>query len=110
MAPHHLALVLAIVSEVIGTTALQQSQQFTKLVPSIAVVIFYSASLYFLSIPLRSMSVGVVYAIWAGLGIALITVVGFVFLGQVLDLAALVGIGLIIAGVVVIQLLSNTGH
>ncbi len=110
MAPHKLALIFAIIAEVIGTTALQQSQQFTKLLPSVAVIIFYGLSFYLLSIALRSMPVGVVYAIWSGLGIALIAIVGFVFLGQVLDLAALIGIGLILAGVMVIQLLSGSGH
>lgn len=110
MSSHQLALILAIIAEVIGTTALQQSQQFTRFVPSIAVVIFYGASFYLLAIALKTMPVGVVYAIWSGLGIVLIALVGFIFLGQVLDLAALVGIGLILTGVLVIQLLSGSGH
>lgn len=104
----YLVLFAAIVAETIGTSALQASHQFTRLGPSILVVIFYGISFYFLSIALRYMPVGVVYAIWSGLGIVLIALAGFVIFGQKLDFAAILGLALIIAGVVVMQLFSST--
>ncbi|MBN7805861.1 DMT family transporter [Agrobacterium rosae] len=105
------ALVAAIVCEVIGTSFLQQSQQFTRWVPTLLMAIFYGAAFYLLSITLRTIPVGVAYAIWSGLGIVLISAVGYVFFRQTLDLAAMIGLGLIIAGVVVVNLFSKTvGH
>ena len=106
----YLALLVAIVTETIGTTALQASQQFTRLVPSLIVVASYCASFYFMSIALRFMPVGIVYAFWSGLGIVLIALIGWVLFGQRLDAAALAGLGLIIAGIVVIQLFSDAAH
>jgi small multidrug resistance pump len=107
--PHHyLALIAAIVTETIGTMALQASQQFTKPLPALITVLFYGASLYFMAQALRVMPVGIVYAIWSGLGIVLIAGFGSVIFGQSLDTPAMIGLALIIAGIVVIQLFSTT--
>ena len=108
MPVQYIWLFFAILTETLGTTALQASQQFTRFWPSVAVVLFYGASFYLLAGALRYMPVGIVYAIWSGLGIVLIACIGFVLFGQKLDSAALLGIGLIVAGIVVIQLFSNT--
>ena len=111
MPQSYIALILAIVAEVIGTSALQASQQFSKLVPSIIVVVAYGVSFYLLALVLRSVPVGVAYAVWSGLGIVLITLVGWVVFGQKLDLAAIIGLSLIIAGVATLHLFSgSTGH
>ncbi|MBB4566174.1 SMR family transporter [Rhizobium leucaenae] len=101
-------LLVAIVLEVIGTTALQMSQQFTRLGPSIVLVLCYVAAFYFLSLTLRVIPVGIAYAIWSALGIVLISAVGLVFFRQKLDLAAVIGLGLIIAGVLVVNLFSKS--
>lgn len=101
-------LVLAILTETIGTTALQASQQFTRLWPSVTVVVFYGASFWLMSLALKTMPVGIVYAIWSGLGIVFIAAIGFVLFGQRLDPAALLGIALILAGILVIHLFSRT--
>jgi small multidrug resistance pump len=101
------ALVIAIALEVIATTFLKQSQQFTRLWPTIAMAMFYAASFYFLSVALKTLPVGIAYAIWSGLGIVLIALMGAVALGEVLDGWAIFGMGLIIAGVAVINLLSS---
>lgn len=104
-------LSLAIVSEVIGTSALKLSDGFTKLWPSLVVLVGYGLAFYLLSLTLKQIPVGVAYAIWAGAGIALITLIGWVVFKQTLDLAGLLGISLIISGVVVLQLFSNvSGH
>lgn len=105
------ALGIAIVLEVIGTTMLQKSAQFTKLAPTLIMAVCYLAAFYFLSIALKTMPVGLAYAIWSGLGIVLISLVGYLVLGQTLDLPALIGLGLIIAGVLVVNLFSKSlGH
>ncbi|TCL74538.1 SMR family transporter [Rhizobium sp. BK251] len=101
-------LFVAIVLEVVGTTALQMSQQFTRLWPTLAVIACYAGAFYCLSLTLRSIPVGVAYAIWSALGIVLISSVGLVFFKQKLDLAAVIGLGLIIAGVVVVNLFSKS--
>jgi small multidrug resistance pump len=101
-------LLVAIVLEVIGTTALQMSQQFSRLGPSIVLVLCYAASFYCLSMTLRVIPVGIAYAIWSALGIVLISAVGLVFFRQKLDLAAIVGLALIIAGVLVVNLFSKS--
>jgi small multidrug resistance pump len=102
-------LSLAIVSEVIGTSALKLSDGFTKLVPSLVVLVGYGLAFYLLSLTLKQIPVGVAYAIWAGAGIALITLIGWILFKQTLDLAALLGIALIISGVVVLQVFSKVG-
>lgn len=108
MPKHYMFLIAAIMSEVIGTSALQASQQFTRLWPSVLVVVGYGLAFYLLGLTLKFMQVGVVYAIWSGLGVVLIGVIGWLWFGQKLDLAALIGMGLIIAGVLVIHLFSST--
>ncbi|MCV3270874.1 SMR family transporter [Roseobacter sinensis] len=105
---HYLYLIAAVVAETIGTTALQASAQFSRFWPSVLVVLAYGISFYLLALTLRFMPVGVVYAIWSGLGIVLIAAIGFLVFGQRLDLPAIVGLGLIITGILVIHLLSNT--
>lgn len=104
----YIFLSFAIVSEVVATTALKASAEFTKPVPSIIVVIGYAISFYLLTLVLRSLPVGITYAIWAGMGIFLIAVIGAVYYKEVPDLPAVVGMVLIIAGVVVLQGFSKT--
>ncbi len=103
----YIYLILAIAAETIGTTALQASHQFSRLVPSIVVVFAYGASFYLLSLTLKVMPVGLVYAIWSGLGIVFIAAIGRVVFGQRLDLPALIGIGLILVGILIIHLFST---
>lgn len=104
----YIFLSFAIVSEVVATTALKASAEFTKPVPSIIVVVGYAISFYLLTLVLRSLPVGITYAIWAGMGIFLIAVIGAVYYKEVPDLPAVVGMVLIIAGVVVLQGFSKT--
>ncbi len=101
----------AIISEVAGTTLLQKTEQFTRLVPTLAMAVFYIASFYFLSQALKNLHLGVAYAIWGGVGIILTAIVGMVVYKQLLDLPAVFGIGLIVSGVVVINVFSKSvGH
>lgn len=99
----------AILLEVVGTTALQQSAQFSRILPTLIMAVCYGLSFYALSVVVQQMPMGVVYAIWSGTGIALISLIGAVFLGQRLDAAAVAGIALIAAGVVVINMFSGAG-
>jgi small multidrug resistance pump len=99
-----LLLAVAIVAEVIATSALKLSNGFKRLWPSVTVVCCYSLALYLLSLTLDTLPVGVVYAVWSGSGVALVTLVGRHVFGQKLDRPALVGITMIVAGVVVLQL------
>ncbi|MFJ1301132.1 DMT family transporter [Pseudomonadota bacterium AL_CKDN230030165-1A_HGKHYDSX7] len=102
---------VAIVAEIIATSALKSSEGFTRLWPSLLTVAGYGVAFYFLSLTLREIPVGVAYAIWSGVGIVLISLVGLVLFRQTLDAAAIVGMALIVAGVVVINLFSKTaGH
>lgn len=103
-----LALAIAIVAEVIGTSALKASDGFSRLGPSLLVVAGYAVAFYFLALTLRHMSVGVAYAVWSGVGTVLITLIGVWVFKQSIDLAGMVGIGLIIAGVLVLNLLSHS--
>ena len=108
---HYIYLIFAVIAETIGTTALQASQQFTRPLPSVVVVVSYGAAFYLLSLALMQMPVGVVYAIWSGLGILMIAIIGFVVFGQRLDLPAILGMGMIMGGILVIHLFSKTaGH
>jgi len=100
-------LVIAIVAEVIGTSFLKASAGFTKPLPSVMVVLGYGAAFYFLSLTLTTIPVGIAYAVWSGVGVTLIAAIGWLFLGQKLDAAALAGMGLIVAGVVVLNLFSK---
>ena len=101
-------LILAIVLEVVATTALARSQSFSRLWPSVLAVLGYAGAFWFLSFPLRVMPTGVVYALWSGFGIVLITLVAWLWAKQALDLAAMLGLGLIMAGVLVIHLFSKS--
>jgi small multidrug resistance pump len=103
-----LFLSIAIVSEVMATSALKASAGFTRPLPSLVVVVGYGVAFYFLSLTLKTVPVGVAYAIWSGAGVALIALVGWAFLGQRLDAPALLGLALIVAGVVVINVFSKT--
>lgn len=105
---HHVYLTLAIISEVMATTALKSAEGFTRWLPSSVVVVGYAAAFYFLSLCLGKISVGVAYAIWSGVGIVLIAALGMVIHKQKLDSGAVCGMLLIIAGVVVIKLFSKT--
>jgi small multidrug resistance pump len=102
------ALGIAITCEVVGTTLLQQTQQFTRLLPTLGTLVCYGAAFYFLTIVLKTMPVGIAYAIWSGLGIVLISAVGLVLFRQTLDTAALIGLGFIITGVIIVNLFSNS--
>lgn len=104
----YLYLFVAIVAEVVGTMALKASNGFTKLVPSLIMVAGYAMSFYLFSLVVKTMPVGVTYAVWAGLGIVLVTLAGAVVYKQVPDFAAFVGMALIVAGVVIINLFSKT--
>lgn len=111
MPAHYVYLIFAILAETIGTTALQASQQFTRLAPSVLVVIAYGISFYLLALALKFIPVGIAYAIWSGLGIVFIACIGFVIFGQKLDLPAIAGLAMIIGGIVVIHLFSKSvGH
>ncbi|ELA7314514.1 DMT family transporter [Vibrio alginolyticus] len=106
--PPMLALSIAIVCEVIATSYIPKTEQFTKVMPSTVVLIGYGIAFFLLSVTVQTMPVGVVYAIWSGAGIVLVATVGYFVYGQRLDLPALVGIGFIIAGVLIVNLLSKT--
>lgn len=103
-----LFLAIAIVAEVIATSALRSSEGFTRLAPSVVVVSGYGAAFYFLSLTLKSIPVGIAYAVWSGLGIVLVSAIAWVLHGQRLDSWGFVGIGLIVIGVAVLNLLSKT--
>ena len=101
-------LIVAVIFEVIGTAGLQASEQFTKPKPLILTGIGYAAAFYFLSLVLRTMPVGIAYALWSGFGMILITLIGLIWFGQRLDWPAVTGLALILAGVVTINLFSKT--
>lgn len=106
--PAYVFLAIAIIAEVIATSALKASEGFTRLGPSIVVLIGYGIAFYCLSLTLRTLPVGIAYAIWSGAGIVLVSLIGWVLYGQKLDPWALVGIGFIIAGVLIVNLLSRS--
>ena len=101
-------LFIAIISEVIATSALKTSENFTKLWPSIGVIIGYGVAFFFLSLTLKTIPVGVAYAIWSGVGIVLVSAVGWIAFKQALDAPALIGMAMIIAGCAVINLFSQS--
>lgn len=104
----YLLLAVAIIAEVIATSALKSAEGFTKIIPSMISIVGYVVAFYLLSVVLKTISVGVAYAIWAGLGIVLIVIVGLFAFNQKLDFPAIAGIFLIISGVVVINVFSNS--
>lgn len=103
----YLYLSIAIIAEVIGTNALKASQEFTKLGPSIIAIVGYGASLYLLSLVLKTIPVGIAYAIWSGVGITLITVTGAILFKQVPDIPAIIGMTMIMSGVAIINIFSK---
>ncbi|PIE73280.1 MAG: QacE family quaternary ammonium compound efflux SMR transporter [Deltaproteobacteria bacterium] len=104
-------LFIAVLAEVTATSALKASEEFTRLIPSIIVVSGYAMAFYFMTLTLRVIPVGITYAVWSGLGIVFVTIISFFLYKQSLDIPAVIGIGLIIVGVIVINLFSNTiGH
>ena len=105
----YIYLAMAILAEVVATSALKASEEFSRLWPSVVVCVGYAIAFYALSLSLRTISVGVAYAIWSGLGIVLITLAGWVFYRQSIDVAGGIGMAMIVGGVAVIQLFSHAG-
>ncbi|GAA6208959.1 SMR family transporter [Cognatishimia sp. WU-CL00825] len=107
----YLLLAAAVLAEVVATTALARSESFTRLLPTVITIGGYALAFYLLSFPLRVMPTGIVYAIWSGLGIVLIAGVAWIWFQQSLDLAAIVGLGFIITGVIIVNFFSKSiGH
>jgi small multidrug resistance pump len=104
----YLILLVAIVAEIIATSSLKASEGFTKVWPSIITVVGYGIAFYFLSLTLKSIPLGIAYAIWSGLGIVLVSIIGVLVYNQKLDLAAIIGLSLIVIGVVVLNLFSKS--
>ncbi|MDR2030745.1 MAG: QacE family quaternary ammonium compound efflux SMR transporter [Azoarcus sp.] len=105
---HFLHLTLAIVAEVIATTALKACEGFTRPLPSLVVIVGYIIALYFLALAQKALPVGLIYAIWSGVGIVLVSIAAWLIYGQVLDKPAILGLVLIVAGVVVINVFSKS--
>ena len=103
----YMYLAIAIIGEVIATSALKSSAGFSKLLPSMLVIAGYGTAFYFLSLTLRTMPIGIVYALWSGVGVALISVIGWLVFKQSLDLAAIIGITFIVLGVVILNVFSK---
>ena len=104
----YLYLVIAIVAELAATSALKASAEFTRLFPSLIVIFGYGFAFYFMTLVLRTIPIGITYAIWSGVGIVLVSVVGIFLYKQVPDIPAIIGMGLIISGVAVIHVFSKT--
>ena len=107
---HYFYLALAVLGEVIGTSFRKATEDFTKLWPSLIVVLGYGASFYFLTLSLKVIPVGIAYATWSGIGIVLVTVISIFLYKQVPDWPAIIGMAMIIGGVVIMQLFSKTVH
>ena len=105
---HWIYLIIAISGEVVATSSLKLAEGFTKLIPSMIAVAGYSVAFYFLSLALKYIPLGIAYAIWCGIGIVLVTLVGWLFYKQTMDVPAIIGIMLIFAGVMVINLFSKS--
>ncbi|WP_232825397.1 DMT family transporter [Albibacillus kandeliae] len=111
MTKQYLLLFAAIVAEVIATTSLARSESLSRFWPTVITVVGYALAFWFLSYPIRVMPTGVVYAIWSGMGIVLISSVAWLWYGQTLDLPALLGLALILLGVIIVNVFSKTvGH
>lgn len=104
----YLFLAIAIIAEVAATSALKASDEFTKMIPTMIVIVGYGTAFYFMTLVFRVLPIGITYAIWSGFGIVLVALAGFLFFKQTLDIPAMIGIGLIISGVVVINIFSKT--
>ena len=107
---HYFYLALAVLGEVIGTSFLKATEDFTKLWPSLIVVVGYGAAFYFLTLSLKVIPVGIAYATWSGIGIVLVTAISIFLYKQVPDWPAIIGMAMIIGGVVIMQLFSKTVH
>jgi len=107
MRTEYVYLLIAIIAEVVATSSLKASQGFTRLIPSLVVILGYGAAFYFLSLSLKGIGVGVAYALWSGIGIVLLAVIGLVVFGEKIDLPAVIGFALILAGVVILNLYSK---
>jgi len=104
-------LAIAILAEVIGTSALKASQEFSRFWPSVIVVVGYGCAFYFMTLTLRVLPIGITYAIWSGIGVVLVTLAGIVLYKEIPDLPAILGIGLIVSGVILINGFSKSvGH
>ena len=101
-------LLVAIITEVIATSALKESEGFSKTLPSVVVIVGYSLTFYFMSLTLKEMSVGITYAIWSGMGILLISLIGYFRYNQVLDSAAIFGMSFIVVGVIILRFFSKS--
>lgn len=104
----YILLSIAIIAEVVATSALKSVEGFTRIGPSAIVIVGYSVAFYFLSLTLKSIPVGIAYAIWSGMGITLVSIIGYYFYDQKLDLPAILGLALILIGVLVINVFSKT--
>ena len=104
----YLYLAIAIIAEVAATSALKASEEFTRLVPGIIVIVGYGVAFYFMTLVLRVIPIGITYAIWSGLGIVLVAIVSFFLYKQTPDIPAIIGMGLIVSGVIVINVFSKT--
>ena len=104
----YLYLAIAIIAEVVATSALKASAEFTNLFPSMIVVVGYGAAFYFMTLVLRTIPLGITYAVWSGIGIVLVAVIGALFYRQIPDIPAILGMVLIISGVVIIHIFSKT--
>ncbi|MGC6388869.1 SMR family transporter [Ewingella sp. S1.OA.A_B6] len=104
----YLYLSIAIVAEVIATSSLKSSEGFTRLLPSILCITGYALAIFLLSLTLRTLPTGIAYAIWSGVGIVLVSAIGWVYYGQKLDTPAILGLSLIIAGVIVVNVFSKS--
>jgi len=104
----YILLIFAIAAETVATSALQASQQFTRVGPTLLAIVGYAVALYLLGLTLKYIPVGIAYAVWSGLGIVFIAMIGFAMFGQKLDTPAIIGTGMILGGIVVIQVFSDT--
>jgi len=104
----YIYLAIAIIAEVVATSALKASAEFTKLYPSLLVIVGYCVAFYFMTLVLRTIPIGITYAVWSGVGIVLVAIVGALLYKQIPDIPAIIGMGLIILGVIVIHVFSKT--
>ena len=104
----YIYLTIAVICEVVATSSLKATQEFTRLIPTLVVITGYLAAFYFLTLSLKTLTIGVAYAIWSGLGIVLIAIFGYIIYREMLDIPAIIGIVLILTGIVVINVFSGT--
>jgi len=108
---HWLALAIAIVAEVIATSTMKATNEFTRFWPSVVVILGYGTGFYFMTISMRVLPIGIMYALWSGVGILVVSIMGWVIYRQALDIPAIIGMSFIVAGVVIINVFSKSiGH